>query len=424
MELVEENARDLLHHSQPATLTALAAKLPPQHAATHLTLQITLAWAAVLLRHPTELRTALSLVSALEEPKSAPGQASSDLMVEASLIRSVESCFADRVRSLDAQLDAVRSRASSLEPWVLCAASNVGAFDALHRFDFDGVREWHEWGIPHFQYVTGALSIVYSHCLAGMAAREQLDMTRAEDHFRTALRLAHTETGEGSSTARLASAALGDFLYERGELEEADRLLDSRAELGLEGGPVNFLLSMYGTGARVKAVRGDVAAAVERLDEGDQLARTLGLPRLSARIALERIRVGLDPGPARAEGRNPTAPNDGIAILTRELEEESAIRALLRDDPRRAAFRAAKLSRSINAGRRPRAALYATLLHANCLASQGRITDAANLLIPALAQCAEARLIRPVLDEGPSLATVIREIQQTRDPRLSGTGQN
>lgn len=106
-------------------------------------------------------------------------------MPEASLIRGVKSCFADRVRGLDTRIDAVRSRADSLEPWVLCAASNAGAFAALHRFEFDRAREWHEWGIPYLRYVTGALSVMYSHCLAGMAAREQLDMTQADDHFRT-----------------------------------------------------------------------------------------------------------------------------------------------------------------------------------------------------------------------------------------------
>lgn len=105
--------------------------------------------------------------------------------------------------------------------------------------------------------------------------------------------------------------------------------------------------------------------------------------------------MGLDPGPAGPQATTPAASNDGIAVVTRELEEESAIRALRRDDPRRAASRAATLSRSIDAGQRSRAALYATLMRVNYLAVQGHIADAANLLTPAPAGYAEAGLIQP-----------------------------
>ncbi|WP_297618758.1 hypothetical protein [Nocardia sp.] len=415
VELVEENARDLVEHGQLATLTGLAAKLPPRHAAAHPLLQITLAWANVLLRRPAEVHTALRLAIASDTAKSAAGQPMSDLELEAALLHGVEFAFADRIDDRDSVVEECRSRTDALTPWVLCAASNVGAFVALHRFDFDRVREWHEWGAPYFRHVASALSIMYSHCLAGIAAHEQLDMDRAEHHFQTALQLARTTAGENSQTARLAGAMLGDFRYERNELEEAELLLDNGAQLGFEGGPVDLLLATYATGARIKAVRGDLAAAVARLTEGARVAGTLALPRLAARIVTERVRLGLEQVTAADRQRAPIPENNGIITAIRESEEESAIRTLLRGHPDLAAARSAALLRSIDPGRRPRAALYATLLNANCLATQGHTDDAADELAPVPARCAHIGIVRPVLDEGPTLIGVIRRMRNDQE---------
>ncbi|MFF3572643.1 protein kinase [Nocardia jiangxiensis] len=415
VELVEEHAQDLVQHSQLATLTALAAKLPAAHAATHPSLQMALAWAAVLMRRADQLRTALDRVADAERAETEPGRPMSALMLEATLLHSVESAFADHTDDLDAAAEQCRSRPEELSAWVLCAAANVGAFSALHRFDFDRVRSWHEWGRPYFQDIAGALGPMYSHCLAGMAAREKLEMDRAEHHFRTAVHLARTATGEHSFTARLAGAVLGDFLYERDELDEADQLLED-AELGFEGGLVDLLEATYGTGARIKAALGDLPAAQRRLSEGERLARALTLPRLSARIESERVQLGLEHAPAPQLATPGPAADDGIAVRIRELREGTAIRTLLRDRPDLAAVRAAELTRSIDATRRPRATVYATLLQAKCLAEQHLTAEAKDLIASILPQCAKARLIRPILDEGPALARLAQELRPEAEP--------
>ena len=57
-----------------------------------------------------------------------------------------------------------------------------------------------------------------------------------------------------SYTARLAGSLLGELLYERGEIGEAERLLDEGYRLGPEGGAVDFKLARYVMGARIKAL--------------------------------------------------------------------------------------------------------------------------------------------------------------------------
>ena len=115
--------------------------------------------------------------------------------------------------------------------------------------------------------------MVHGLCYTGLAHRLMLDNPAAESCFRKALRIAKRSGGSHSYTARLASSALGELLYERGELDEADRLLDEGYKLGPEGGSVDFKIARYVIAARIKALQGDRHAAGQRLDEAIRIAR-------------------------------------------------------------------------------------------------------------------------------------------------------
>jgi hypothetical protein len=101
-------------------------------------------------------------------------------------------------------------------------------------------------GLTVLQHTTGALAQMYSLSLVGLAAFEQLNTAESERTFRTALQLAPSSAGENAYSATLASAALGDLLYERGQISEAEQLLDEWAKLGFAGGPVEFCLQTMG----------------------------------------------------------------------------------------------------------------------------------------------------------------------------------
>ncbi|MGY1895769.1 protein kinase domain-containing protein [Nocardia gipuzkoensis] len=407
VDIVEGRSRDLVQDAQLATFLGLVAKLPPAAAAARPRLQVGVAWTNALLRQPTELHAALRLVRASLDK--AP-EADPDLALEADLIECVERAFADHPEGVDAVVGKCLGRADTLGPWALCAAANLAAFSAISRFDYERAREWHDWATPFYQQTRSTFILMYSHSLVGIAAREELDIAAAERSFRTAFELATTSSGPQSYAARLAGALLGELLYKRDQVAAAERLLDEAGRLGTEGGPVDFLMANYATGARIKALRGDLASAARRLDEGAEVARALKLPRLATRIANEQVRLGL----TATYVTEPPAGEGGIAVMAAELREDSAIRMLLRSGAAKrvaaAVARAQQLRDSIDAGRRPRAAAQASLLLATCLAAAGKTEAAKDELVPIVARYADAGLIRPLLDEGPWIMSLLHSV--------------
>jgi hypothetical protein len=69
--------------------------------------------------------------------------------------------------------------------------------------------------------------------------KQRIGAPAAERCFRRAVKIGKRSGGIHSYTARLASSALGELLYERGALDEADRLLEEGYKLGPEDGSVD-----------------------------------------------------------------------------------------------------------------------------------------------------------------------------------------
>src|SRR5260370_847050 len=84
-----------------------------------------------------------------------------------------------------------------------------------------------------------------------LASTARLDVAGAEAPLRHAIRIALPPSGRPSYAAKLAGSVLGELLYERGQLDEAEALLDAAYELGAEGGLVAFMSATFGTGARL-----------------------------------------------------------------------------------------------------------------------------------------------------------------------------
>ncbi|AEF42906.1 AAA family ATPase [Hoyosella subflava] len=407
-DLVESSGLDLLELSHLSTIVGLTSKLSPHLVATRPRLLLNLAWAQVLLRRPDQqVKDTFSAIASGLEAASLSDSERDSLSRETTLLQGIQELFKDRTDGIRDSVKDCLMRPQSMRPFVAAAAANVASVAAYYDFDFDSARKWHERARRYFDHTEGPFTVVYGNCIAGLAAHEQLDIAAAELHFRTALNTAHTSTGGANShAARLASAVLGDLLYEQGAIDEAERLLDDSYALGPEGGTVDFMLASYGTGSRVKALRENHEAASARLQDGARIAQTLSLPRLAARIENERVRAGLHQGyldvPAYPDS---DAENYAIALRTAELGVNSALRANIRcSSPAEiedACRHAKNLVTRLADARRPRALLQAQLLHAMCLHAAGHFEESAAVLAPAARLCAKLGLTQLLRDDGP-----------------------
>jgi serine/threonine-protein kinase PknK len=325
----------------------------------------------------------------------------------------------DRLAGIDEHLAPCLAQPERLRPFVVAAAAGVATFAAAYRHDLDEVERLQCWVAPYMERSRDTHNLVHGLCWTGIVHRLLLGIPAAENCFRTALKIAKRAGGSHSYLARLASSLLGELLYERGDLDEAGRLLDEGYKLGPEGGAVDFKIARYVIGARIKAVQGDRHAAIQRLDEAARIARALSLDRLGALAQNERIRLGLPPHPQFGvlpvmsyEARR--RPVDAIDEITVQHEEATAIRMLLTDDDpasRDLACRwAGEWVDRLAAQNRPRALLQARRLLVACLAAGGRVDEAKATLATIAAQCAQLGMLRYLLDGGPYVVAMLEEL--------------
>ncbi|MDH6246397.1 serine/threonine-protein kinase [Mycobacterium sp. OTB74] len=408
VDVVQQAATDLFEQSQLSMLIGLAAKLPTHLADARPRLQVDVAWANAILHRPTAVADALDVAELGLD--TVPSGEAADLQAEIDLIRSVMSALRDEVdASTDAAVQGCVDRADSLRPFILCRAADLASFASLRVLDFDAALRWHRWGRRYHPKTPGTLTVSYGYCFAAIAANEQLDIAGAEASLRHARRIALLPSGRPTYGAKLAGSLMGELLYEHGQLDEAEPLLDAAYELGAEGGIVDFMLAAFGTGARLKYARGDKLAADSRLAEGLEIARALQLPRLEACLMYEQVRLAtisaptVDPLLVTRVMSFGAQPLRGIGDATAEFREDAQIRLLINsgqpEEISSACARALARVEHINQANRPRAHLQATLQYALCLGVAGNADQAHRILAPTLKTCAALGLSRLLIDE-------------------------
>lgn len=420
VSLVENDGISLVANSQMATLIGLAAKLPTAAVQSHPRLQLALAWANIVLHRIPAAEQALALVESTLASSGLSADEIDDVRADVGVVRGVVDLRSDHLAGIDEHIAPCLGRRERLRPFTVASAANVATFAAAYRYDLDEVERIQSWAAPFYERSGDAFSIVNGLCFTGLAHHLMLDNNAAEKYFRKALRTAKRSGGVHSYTARLASSLLGELLYERGDLDEAERLLDEGYKLGPEGGSVDFKIARYVINARIKALQGDRLAATQRLDEATRVARTLSLNRLRALAEHERIRLGLPPHPefgpmpltSYDNRRQPVDAMDEIAV---QFEEASAIRMLIsQDDPEKRAL-ACRWAREwvdhLVLRNHPQALLRARRLLGACLAADGRSAEAKATVAGVAAQCAQLRMLRYLVDGGPHVVATLAELR-------------
>jgi serine/threonine-protein kinase PknK len=419
VQLVENDGIDLVANSQMATLIGLVGKLPAAVVKSDPRLQLALATANIVLHRIPAAEQALARMESGLTTSGLSDDEITDLRAEGGVVRGVADLRSDRLAGIDEHIAPCLARRDHLRPFAVGVAATVSTFAAAYHYNLDEVNRIQAWAAPYAERHRDTFNIVHGLCYTGLAHRLMLDISTAEACFRKALKIAKRSGGSHSYTARLASSALGELLYERGELDEANRLLDEGYKLGPEGGSVDFKIARYVIAARIKALQGERHAAGQRLHEAIRVARSLSLNRLRAMAEHERTRLGLPPHPDSGvwpptsyESRR--EPVDAIDEITVQFEEASAIRLLIAaDDPEKkqlACRWAQEWVDRTTSPNRPQALLRARRLLGASLSAAGRIDEAKTTVAIVAAQCAQLGMLRYLVDGGPYVAATLAEL--------------
>ncbi|MEE2059624.1 protein kinase domain-containing protein [Rhodococcus artemisiae] len=417
VDLVATDGMYLMEHGRMTMLLTLIEKLPPRAVSDDPRLQLSLSWANGALQRAGKARVALSAARDALGRSTLPSGETAELRIEADVAEAAILMNADHVADIDRLIEPCLAAADTLRPWVVAAAAVFATYTSIFRFDFVGAARWQEWAEPYYRGTQGPFAGIYGRCLAGIAASELLDVATAEKHFRTALRIARRSGGVHSHGGRLAAAMLGELLYEQGRLTDAEALFDESAQLGIEGGIADFMIARFATAARLKVARGDRAAAVALLDEGQRAAVTHNLRRLRARVDNERVRLGLPTAPREPRKMPATdAPDpDGVTEVTAQVEDATAIRLLYSSGDPDSIAQAVEWARlwhrrtAIN-GRR-RAHLQAARLLTACLHAHGSLEEAEQILAPAVEICGDRGMLRYLVDGGAHVVDVLASLR-------------
>lgn len=420
VRLVENDGICLVANSQMSTLIGLIAKLPAASVRSSPRMQLALAWANIVLHRIPAAEKALAAGESALAASDLSEDEVADLRADLGVVRGVVDLRSDRLAGIADHISACLQRRDHMRPFTVASAANVATFEAAYHYDLAEVHRIQAWAAPFYERSGDAFTVVNGLCFTGLAHHLMLDNAEAEKYFRRALRIAKRSGGVHSYTARLASSLLGELLYERGDIEEAERMLDEGYKLGPEGGSVDFKIARYVISARIKALQGDRLAATQRLDEAARVARSLSLNRLRALAEHERIRLGLPPHPefgptetASYEARR--KPCDAMDEIAVQFEEASAIRRLIADgDPQRRAL-ACRWAREwvdhLVPLNRPQALLRANRLLGACLAADERTEEAKATIAAVAAQCARLQMLRYLVDGGPHVVATLSEMR-------------
>lgn len=427
VDLVERDAMALVEHSYMSTLLNLVSKLPRTSLFDRPHLQMAIAWANCLTHRPQESAEALWHVERVAAAAAPTHKAL--LLGEANVVRACAAVYADQIEGVESLVRPCLDHASEYQPWAVGVAANILAYRHIHTYQFDKVSPLLLWARDYQDRAQGLFSGVYGRCFDGVSAFRSGHLEVAKKSFADAINVAARTAGRQSNSARLASALLGQLLYEENELAEAERLLRESRFLGFEGGVVDFYLATYISSCRLMMHRADEAEALSILQEGEDTARALSLDRLGVAVACERVRVKLGTGDIRGAeqvlgeidarryhvGSGPPRDSDQIQaciavakarLLCARGTAPLAI-AILREQIENAARSGWKIHE-----------LSCRILLSIALELDGRSLEAEQSLLATINDAVPRGMVRSFLDEGAQLITILDRVRDKARRRV------
>ena len=247
---------------------------------------------------------------------------------------------------------------------------------------------------------------------------EQGRLRDADEAFRRALRQL-AEGGFGLlPAAGVVHVGMADLLYERDDLDGAERALRRGVDLAERSGEASTLVWAYVALSRTKRARRDEDGALEMARKAERVARASGADLQIAIAASWMARLRLmrgDLAQAVDIEQERAANADGAADAARAVDRMTTARLLHARGRHREALRMLEgLRGAAEAGGRARDLVEILLLRASALWASSRKEWAVSALAEALALAAPEGYVRTFVDEGAPMAALLSGVLEFR----------
>ena len=242
-------------------------------------------------------------------------------------------------------------------------------------------------------------------------------LREADGSLRRALEFAAERGVELLPAVGRVRIGMGELLYERDDLDAAERELKLGTELTQRAGELEILVRGQVALSRTERARGDTEYALELAREAQRLARDSGAPQAIVGAALWKARLHLmrDELRAAASELERASGVGDVPRSTRESERISLARLLIAQGDYDEALQLIDRAREAAEAADGRSnAIEILTLQALALRARDEKTRATDVMGQALALGEQEGYVRTFIDEGPAMAVLLSETLEAR----------
>ncbi|MDM0025530.1 LuxR C-terminal-related transcriptional regulator [Variovorax saccharolyticus] len=428
--LVEKSASGLAVRGELRKLIALVRQLPPAEVQARIGLRL---WMIRVELFARELDAFSAHIERLR-PDIPPDDAISHFtltLMEATL--AVQRDDTDVAMALLPRLLAAPEGADAL---AIGGRDNILSWLFMHRGDYERSRRiQHDnairliGGVPLRGTPSGTLQ---GRCLVGLSYALEGRMTQAERIYRDVLREAGQDGSACVDPACLATALLGEVLYEHDETDAALRLLEDRVDVLERVSMPDSVLRVHRTLAAAHWVAGRRLESLAWLERLEDYSASLGLDRLLVHSLTMQVHWRLQLGDIVAaelalrradeiDARHPDAEDSALGEIAVVAERARIRWAFARGRLDEAGTRIDALIARIEVRGRQRLVAQLRLIQAAIELRRGRRDAARDCALQALRRGHRLGLVRSLLDADPAALALVREIgaEPSLDPVLA-----
>jgi LuxR family maltose regulon positive regulatory protein len=327
----------------------------------------------------------------------------------------------DRVEDAHIAAKKILTRFSETPDFTEKVAFYTCAFMAFIIGYRDEARALLETGKQRNSGVTTALTVIHAETLEGLIDLHEGRLKQALACFRTALDASRKVVHTNSPGNTWAGVFYANTLYESNELDEAHRLLQLYTPIIRELGLADLVILGYLPLVRIASHRGLWERSFQLLTELEYFGLQRNLPRVWATSKIERSRLLLLQGHLDAARQEILHAGDDtlwervarLRLPANELNDRTIaslrLRAHIGETPSIHSTFDQEISSAEKASRKYRA-LKLKLLKAVALSRTGARKEALSLLNETLRSVCYERFVRVVVDEGPQVGWLIRDL--------------